>query len=120
MKQVFDTESGTPEWINEVDMQTASTYSPVSLDWLITHPKFWIVQQFTDLIDWKGKEVYEGDILAIKGEKLTHILEVLWSEKFHAFLQKDASGQTIPLTLGETTSNLQVIGNIFENPLLLK
>ena len=82
------------------------------------------VMQFTGLKDKNSKEIYEGDILQPfnkKGEKKGLICQVYWDDTFLTF-----SGLKDNKKDGEymlTKSNYdcwEVIGNIYENPKLLK
>ena len=79
---------------------------------------FYTEQQFTGLIDSKGKEIYEGDIVNIDFGKLENRgigKIVYWKCGFIIMNKYGATFQdTIPsLETGE------IIGNIFENPKLL-
>ena len=79
------------------------------------------LMQYTGLKDKNGKEIYEGDIVK---NSINDILEVLWCDdrcgfemrgrydKSHVIKQLDCD---IIIDL-----NVEVIGNIYENPELLK
>lgn len=75
------------------------------------------LMQYTGLKDKNVKEIYEGDILNIfLGEKLTETSKVSYSEK-------DASFFIGYVYVGGYVRNnftFEVIGNIYENPNLLK
>ena len=71
--------------------------------------------QFTGLKDRNGKEIYEGDIC----KWLDEIGQVFWSEENWCFCVG------LPDTVwswvhGRNNSKLEIIGNIYENPELLK
>ncbi len=91
-----------------------------------------VFQQFTGLFDKNGKKIYEGDIVrcefALQAGKLFGIVE--FSEKYSHFGIKFSKNQNVPASeiakpfsnFITNTGNLLVekIGNIFENPSLLK
>lgn len=70
-------------------------------------------EQFTGLKDKNGKEIYEGDILGYWG---TTTWEVLWVEKKCAFR---FGNYVLNFPMTECIKK-EVIGNIYENPELLK
>jgi len=80
--------------------------------WYKVDPK--TVGQSTGLKDKNGKEIYEGDILE-SNHKLFRF-EVIWSEDWAMFTVKGDSVEA----LIRWDTYCEVIGNIYENPELLK
>ena len=79
------------------------------------------VGQFTGLLDKNGKEIYEGDVIIEKlrrarkdGERL-----VICFDDFE-WQGKNANGATTSLSLLLEYHTIEVIGNIHDNPELLK
>lgn len=85
---------------------------------------YFIPMQFTGLLDKFGKEIYEGDIVKF-GDNVIHENthgKVIWSEKRVSFIYEFIDGQY----KGKCTDMIdswrtyEIIGNIYENPELLK
>lgn len=84
-------------------------------------------QQFTGLLDKNGKEIYEGDIIQITSEKY----RIEWNQLHCAWCLFDTDGgmqkEIIADWINDDGStpkrwenkNLEVIGNIYENPELI-
>ena len=71
---------------------------------------FGYLMQFTGLTDKDGKEIYEGDVVMIK-----HMLdEVEWGQLVVEWRKSDSGWNVYPY------NTYSVIGNIYENPSLLK
>ena len=83
------------------------------------------VMQYTGLKDKNKKEVYEGDILKVGGlievvEYVDNIL-VLYSPKIYGKLNpSDDDFQDHTITHPNQFESMEIIGNIYENPNLLK
>lgn len=76
------------------------------------------VGQFTGLFDKNGKEIYEGDI--IKGFDI--IIEVWYSEDRACFIaeMKEPQNDMVDILGGYDTQRMEIIGNIYDNPDLIK
>ncbi|WP_288532297.1 YopX family protein [uncultured Streptococcus sp.] len=84
------------------------------------------LMQSTGLRDKNGREIYEGDIVKYKYGVNTFTEVVTYDKDFAGFglVDDDGYGSTV-FTFGELAedvdfSSLEVAGNIYENPELLK
>lgn len=78
--------------------------------------------QYTGLTDKNGKKIFEGDILRHADET---ILKTVWSDRKYGFAAQCVKGSVLlkdcKWGLGEFESDeVEVIGNIFDNPELLE
>ena len=76
-----------------------------------------ILQQFTGLLDKNGKEIYEGDIIQLDGAP--YRWEVLWDKWRWCVVSPDFNSNIQGFTAAIYDRAI-VIGNIFENPELIK
>ena len=76
------------------------------------------VGQFTGLFDKRGKEIYEGDLLRFREDK-TGVIEVRFVRGVFAFLWNGNLDDEMPIN-APTHEWAEVIGNIHDNPELLK
>lgn len=80
-----------------------------------------VFMQFTGLADKNGKEIYEGDIVAVVFTEDTDyevtIYEVFFDEEEAMFKLKNKLGYCM---LTHWSTEIEIIGNIYENPELIK
>ena len=72
-----------------------------------------VLMQFTGLKDKKGKEIYEGDILKVGRYQTT----VQWDKFEHEYGYFEGVGLRID---DYNNKSSEIIGNIYENPELLR
>lgn len=72
--------------------------------------------EFTGLKDKNGKEIYEGDIMKTTEQEVPYL--VIHAKYGWAFQYRDE--RTILPMVNDLHSHLEIIGNIYENPELLK
>lgn len=91
-------------------------------EWKDENGKWWIfetdIMQYTGLKDKNGKEVYEGDIIQWPHLKSSSPVEVYYNDSEFVFVGR-------PVDRNEETeswldSKCEVIGNIYENPELIR
>ena len=80
-------------------------------DRTVSYPKGYYLTQYTGLKDKNGTEIYEGDVISGEYDGDHETWEVGWEE------DRDICGWSVTPDLCET---MEVIGNIYENPELLK
>ena len=82
-----------------------------------------ILMQSTGLLDKKGKEIFEGDIVKYESGCYTYTEEVAYNKIFAGFGVRDANANVIltfwVLAENIDLSSLEVVGNIYQNPELL-
>ena len=79
----------------------------------------YILMQYTGLHDKNGKEIYEGDIVRVEN---TDLAQIIYDEDRMAWGIKPINDFYFdsPLLADNTSLELEVIGNIYDNPELLE
>jgi len=75
------------------------------------------IMQFTGLLDKNGKEIYEGDLLRYK---TSPVYTVVFDSSAWKVAARSPDGVGFTLNLNERTNIFEIIGNIHENPELIK
>jgi len=112
---------GYERFVGGLDHLNFWEYSLDNINWTNLKIQHDSKDQFTNLPDKNGKEIYEGDIIDWKiGEPPEGIYEVKWWENGWFLENEDKHKEALYKNLGEKPWTLEVIGNIYENPELLK
>jgi uncharacterized phage protein (TIGR01671 family) len=102
-------------WVNNIGMKK---------DNILTNgtEKRFCVMQYTGLTDKNGKEIYENDILQWTSSNPFSLGEIRKVKINYVQAQYWGQGRGLGIYLAELLANekCEVIGNIFENPELLK
>lgn len=105
------------EWMGEVDNAWLSESFKININ-LNNGAHLWVMpdevylMQYTGLKDKNGKEIYEGDIMTTKWNKT---VEMIWDAKESCFTLKTPDNLVI-----SDLDEMEIIGNIYENPELIK
>ena len=75
-----------------------------------------VLMQFTGLHDKNGKEIYEGDIVDVRTNAP---VAVEWDDDAAGWKPWSQYNETVP-SPGERPEDIEVIGNIYENPELME
>ena len=100
-----------------IDAKSGDTYRMNSggIDYQLTN---FCIQQYTGLKDKNGREIYEGDIIQL--ENAPYKYEVVWNKWHWGIDSKGIVTDFIQSFTIAVEERCIVIGNIFENPDLLK
>ncbi len=115
-KMVYNTElfDYYAEW-GSGSLQAREMFPDAGINEYQTYP----LMQYTGLTDKNGKEIYEGDVLTAKyagSSQPAYKNQVVWDGAEYGFSFANAFANA-PLW---TWEDIEVIGNVFENPELLK
>jgi uncharacterized phage protein (TIGR01671 family) len=103
----------------DVEKKCMILWDEIADDWgmaIFSYPKEILVMQLTGLFDKTGKEIWEGDVVNVRNwvrtDEILHIAQIVWDKQtagwdFDPFFDVDQY---------DKFRNLEVIGNIFENP----
>ena len=107
--RVFDKKN--KQWLNILSYtDNEFSWNPVILTAFEDRVESFIMVQFTGLHDKNGKDVFEGDI--VENWEGTKRGTVVWNKEWACF---ETTARFI-----EMNDEMEVIGNIYENPDLLK
>lgn len=89
-----------------------------------------VLMQYTGLKDKNGKEIYEGDYVTmneftvIKGVLIKSEGEIVYCDNVASFgvkvLDEEIEGNSTTWSVGHFHGGFEVIGNVYQNPELLK
>lgn len=76
--------------------------------------------QWTGLKDKAGRDIYRGDVVVEKNESGEFLYQVIWEEYECSFLFKPLFKAEININIGAIYTEVEITGNIYSNPKLLK
>jgi uncharacterized phage protein (TIGR01671 family) len=78
------------------------------------------VGQYTGLKDKNGKKIYEGDIIETETSTGVHIFTVKYDIEKTGYICPYVVDDEYETYIGQLPNSIEIIGNIYENPELLK
>jgi uncharacterized phage protein (TIGR01671 family) len=104
----------------ESDDSSVEAISYVDID--EHNEKYFEIMQYTGLKDKNDKEIYEGDIIEITWsyDKSIHKFKVYYDCENAYYSLKEIGRDDLDVLCGYSKGQIEVIGNIYENPELLK
>jgi uncharacterized phage protein (TIGR01671 family) len=84
----------------------------------VFYPKEIVLMQSTSLKDKNDKEIFEGDIIKIDKKGWNELLKVYWYKGFYRAISEDGVADASVCNFND--NNCEVIGNVYENPELMK
>lgn len=96
-----------------------NSYGGIAHTYGIYDPKLKLMQ-YTGLKDKNGKEIYEGDVVIVPDTALKIPLKILWYGTGWHYTMADGEDPLVHPLQPFDGKIVEVIGNIYENPDLLK
>lgn len=115
---VFPSYNGDIVFISHNDHETEYRWLPIA----DSEP---CLMQFTGLKDKNGKDIYEGDIVSLFNPYNNQLAigfgKIIFSYEYvGGWVLEAAETEGNCLNIGTRTNQIEVVGNIYENPELLK
>ena len=82
----------------------------------VSRPESYELMQYTGLKDKNGKEIYESDIVKV----FNGVCKVIYSNDICCYEGKSILGSRALYGYAQEKEGIEVIGNIYENPELLR
>ena len=109
-------------WESMIESETIGSF----LDSMHPNYRFWELMQWTGLLDKNDRDVYEGDVLQHTTSTMRKVVKGYVSfvnGRFvltHNKVLNKMTGKLLEAYIYPFIKNFEVIGNIYENPELLK